>query len=298
MSGISSGKKWDHPKLIQNLVSGATGLLVAVDVLSLRVPLYFFGQATDRVGDVFHSVARLVRHGLSDIFDQIDTGSITFSDALSLVWTAILVVAGFVFLRRAWRAFAIMHPRRWLRVPRLGRRGTIPAVLTLGGAVALFCQYGDLTWFASRVVDSLWFAAKAAYANSDGLWQAVLAINENKEAIGQVAKGVFGAVVTYVTLKFAWIAVDFALSISRVAWPIILPVARYGYVGYKHAREWLPQVELTPRKIDWLHGAGSLAAGSILGYDDLSLPSFPILLWAASVPGLFFFLSTRPSRLS
>ena len=65
------------------------------------VPLYFIGQATDRVGDVFHSVARLVRHGLSDIFDQIETGSITVSDALYLVWTAILVGAGFVFLRRA-----------------------------------------------------------------------------------------------------------------------------------------------------------------------------------------------------
>jgi hypothetical protein len=62
MSGISFGKKWDRPKLIQNFVSCATGLLVAANVMSLRVPLYFFGQATDRVGDVFHSVARLVRH--------------------------------------------------------------------------------------------------------------------------------------------------------------------------------------------------------------------------------------------
>ena len=94
MSGISSGKKWDRPKLIQSFVSSATGLLVAADVMSLRVPLYFFGQATDFVGDVFHSVARLVRHGLSDIFDQIETGSITVSDALYLVWTAILVGAG------------------------------------------------------------------------------------------------------------------------------------------------------------------------------------------------------------
>jgi hypothetical protein len=57
MSGISSGKKWDHPKLIQNFVSSATGLLVAADVLSLRVPLYFFGQATDRVGRVHNWVS-------------------------------------------------------------------------------------------------------------------------------------------------------------------------------------------------------------------------------------------------
>jgi hypothetical protein len=69
----------------------------------------------------------------------------------------------------------------------------------------------------------------------------------------------------------------------------MLPVARYGYDGYKHAREWLPHVELTPRKINWLHGAGSLAAGSIFGFENLSLPSIPTLLWAASVPGLFLF---------
>jgi hypothetical protein len=151
-------------------------LLVAVDVLSLRLPLYFFGQATDRVGDVFRSVAKLVRHGLSDIFDQIETGSVTLSDALSLVWTAVLVGAGFVFLNRAWRALAIMRPGRWLRVPRLGRRGMVLAVFTFGGTIALVCKYGDLTWFAGRLVDSLWFAVKAAYANRHGLWQAVLAI--------------------------------------------------------------------------------------------------------------------------
>ena len=297
MSEISSGKEWDHPNLIQNLISGATGFLVAVDVLSLRVPLYFFGQATDRVGDVFHSLARLVRHGLSDIFDQIETGSITVSDALSLVWTAILVGAGFVFLTRAWRALAIMRPGCWLCPRRLRLRGMLLAILTFGGTIALVCQYGDLTWLANRLVDSLWFAIKAAYANRDGLWQAVLAINENKETIGQVAKGVLGAVATYVTLKFVWIAVDFARSIIGVALPIILPLAKYGYGGYKHARAWLPRVELTPRKIDWLHGAGSLAAGTFLGFENLSLPSTPILLWAASVPGLFFFLRTRPNLL-
>jgi hypothetical protein len=77
----------------------------------------------------------------------------------------------------------------------------------------------------------------------------------------------------------------------------MLPVARYGYDGYKHARQWLPHVELTPRKIDWLHSAGSLAAGSIFGFENLSLPSIPTLLWVASVPGLFLFLRTRPNLL-
>jgi hypothetical protein len=48
---------------------------------------------------------------------------------------------------------------------------------------------------------------------------------------------------------------------------------------------------------DCLHGAGSLAAGSIFGFENLSLPSIPTLLWAASVPGLFLFLRTRPNLL-
>jgi hypothetical protein len=286
MSGISSGKKWDHPKLIQSFVSITTGLLVAADVMSLRVPLYFFGQATDRVGDVFHSAAGLVRHGLSDIFDQIETGSITVSDALYLVWTAIRCWICFPEESLAGLGDNAPPPRLW--VPRLGWRGMFVGVLAFGGAIARVCQYGDLTWLAGRLVDSLWFAIKAAYANRDGLWQAVLALNENKETIGQVAKGTLGSVATYVTLKFAWVAV-----VISVALPIMSPVARYGYDGYKYAHQWLPHVELTPRKIDWLHGAGSLAAGSIFGFENLSLPSIPTLLWAASVPGLFLFLRTN-----
>jgi hypothetical protein len=272
-------------------------LLVAADVMSLRVPLFFFGQTIDLVEGVFHSVARLVRHGLSDIFDRIETGSITVSDALYLVWTAILVGAGLVFLRSAWRALAIMRPRRWLQVPGFGWRGTFLAVLAFGSAIALLFQYGDLPWLAGRLLDSLWLAVKAAYANRDTLWQGVLAIDESRETIGQVAKGILGAVATYVTLRFVWVAVDFALSIIRVALPIMLPVARYGYDGYKHARQWLAHVELTPRKIDWLHGVGSLAAGSVFGFENLSLPSIPILLWAASAPALFLFLRTSPNLL-
>src|SRR5262249_17848430 len=162
------------------------------------------------------------------------------------VWTAILVGAGFVFLTRAWRALAIMRPGRWLRPRRLGLRGTILTILTFGSTIALVFQYADLTWIANRLVDSLWSAIKAAYANRDGLWQAVLAINENKETIGQVAKGALAAVTTYVTLKFVWIAVDFARIILGVILPIMLPLAKHAYGGYKHARAWLPRVELTP----------------------------------------------------
>jgi hypothetical protein len=98
-------------------------------------------------------------------------------------------------------------------------------------------------------------------------------------------------------VEVARVAVDFALSIIRFALPIMSPVARYGYDGYKYARQWPPNVELTPGTIDWLHGMGSLAAGSIFGLENLSFPSLPSWLWVASVPGLLVFSSTRPNLL-
>jgi hypothetical protein len=294
MSEISSGKTWDRAKLIQTFASGTAGLLVAADVMSLRVPLYFFGQATDRVGDVFHTTARLVRDGLPALFEKLGTGAVTVSDALYLASTVVLVGAGFVFLRRTCRALAVMRPGHWLGVPHLGWRGKLLAVLALGGAIALVWQYGDLPWLARRLVHSLWIAIKAAYANSDEVWLAVLAIYGSREIIGQVAKGVFGAVATYVTVEVARVAVDFALSIIRFVLPIMSPVARH---GYSYARQWLPNVELTPGTIDWLHGTGSLAAGSILGFENLSFPSLPSWLWVTSVPGFLVFSSTRPNLL-
>jgi hypothetical protein len=293
----SSRKTWDRAKLVENFASGAAGLLVAADVMSLRVPLYFFGQASDRVGDVFHSVARLLRERLPDIFDKLQTGTITVSDALYLALTVVLVGAGLVFLRRAWRALAAMRPRHWIRLPRLGWRLKLLALLVFGGAVALVCRYGDFSWLAGRVVHALWLAVNAAYANKDGFWQAVLAMYESKEIIGHVAKGILGAVATCVTVKVARVAVDFVLSIIGFVLPIVSPVARYGYDGYKYARQWAPNMELTPRKIDWLHGTGSLAAGSILGFANLSLSSLPTWLWVAFVPGLFVFSRTRPNLL-
>ena len=302
MIDISSGKTsfrktWDRAKLIENFASGAAGLLVAANVMSLRVPLYFFGQASDRVGDVFHYVVRLLRERLPDIFDKLQTGTIRVSDALYLALTVVLVGAGLVFLRRAWRALAAMRPGHWIGVPRLGWRGKLMALSVFGGAIALVCPYGDLSWLAGRVVHSLWLAANAAYANKDGFWQVVLAIYESKEIIGQVAKGLLGAAATCVTVKVARVAVDFVLSIIGFVLPIVSPVARYGYHGYKCARQWVPDVELTPRKIDWLHGAGSLAAGSILGFANLALPSLPTWLWVAFVPGLLVFSRTRPNLL-
>jgi ribonuclease Z len=290
MSEISSGKTWDRAKLIQTFASGAAGLLVAADVMSLRVPLYFFGQATDRVGDVFHTTARLVRDDLPALFEKLGTGAVTVSDALYLASTVVLVGAGFVFLRRTCRALAVMRPGQWLGVPHLGWRGKLLAVLALGGAIALVWQYDDLPGLARRLVHSLWLAIKAAYTNSDEVWQAVLAIYGSREIIGQVAKGVLGAVATYVTVEVARVTVDFALSIIRFVLPIMSPVARH---GYRYARQWLPNVELTPGTIDWLHGTGSLAAGSILGFENLSFPSLPSWLWVASVPGFLVFSSTR-----
>jgi hypothetical protein len=67
------------------------------------------------------------------------------------------------------------------------------------------------------------------------------------------------------------------------------PAPRGRWLCFPEERRWLPHVELTPCKIDWLHGAGSLGAGSIIGFENLSLPSIPTLLWAASAQCQGFF---------
>jgi hypothetical protein len=290
-------EKRNRLQVLQNLTCGAVGLLVAFDVINVRVPLYCLGLASDRVGDVFHAVTGLVRHGVPDVLDQFERNAITVSDALYLALTAVLIGAGFVFLRHTLGALANAHPGRWVPLPRLGWRRAVLALLALGGGMAFVWQYSDLPWLAGQLVRSLWLAAKAAYENRDAIWQAVQAIHENKEMIAQVAKGIVSAIATYVTLEVARVAVDFVLSIIHFASPVVLRVARYGYAGYKYMRPWLPHVEPTRRQIDWLHGAGSVAAGALFGFTNLSFPQIPDGLWAASLPGLILFAGQRPNLI-
>jgi hypothetical protein len=290
-------KKRNRLKSLQSLTCGAVGLLVAFDVINMRVPLYCLGLASDGVGDVFHAVTRLVRHGLPDVLDQFERNAITVSDALYLALTAVLIGAGFVFLRNTLRALAKARPSRWVPLPRLGWRRVVLVLFALGGGMAFVWQYGDLPWLVGQLVRSLWLAAKDAYENRDAIWQAVQAIHENKETIAQVVKGIVGAIATYVTLEVARVTVNFALSIVHFASPVVLPVARYGYAGYKYMRPWLPQVDPTRRQIDWLHGAGSVAAGALFGLTNLPFPHVPDVLWAASVPGLILFAWQRPNLI-
>jgi len=273
------------------------GLLVAFDVVNMRLPLYCLGLASDRVGDVFHAVTRLVRHTLPDVLDQFQRNAITVSDALHLALTAVLIGAGFVFLRNTWRALAKARPGRWVPLPRFGRHRAVLTVLALGGGMAFVWQYGDLPWLAGQLIRSLWHGVNAAYGNRDTIWQAVQAVHENKETIAQVVKGIVGAIATYVTLEVARVTADFVLSIVHFASPVVLPVARYGYASYKYMRPWLPHVEPTRRQIDWLHGAGSAAAGSLFGFTNLSFPQVPHGLWAALIPGLILFAWQRPNLI-
>jgi hypothetical protein len=292
-----SGTKRNRVKLLQGFTCGAVGLLVAFDVVNMRVPLYCLTLAGDCVGDVLHAVTRLVRHSLLDVLDQFERNAITVADAFYLALSGVLIAAGFVFLRTTWRALAKARPGRWVPLPRLGRRRAALTVLVLGSAMALVWEYGDLPWLAGYLVRLLWLAVKAAYGNRDAIWQAVQAIHENKETIAQIVKGIVSAIATYVTLEIARVVVDFVVSIVHFVLPVVLPLARYGCAGYKYMRQWLPRVEPTRRQRDWLHGAASVAAGSLLGFANLSFPQIPDGLWLASVPGLILFAGQRPSLM-
>ena len=290
-------RKRNRVKVLQNLTSGVMGMLVAFDVINMRLPLYCLSLASDRVGDVLHAVTRLVRHSLPDVLDQFERNAITVADAFYLALSAVLIAAGFVFLKNTWRALAKARPGRWVPLPRLGRRRTVLTVLALGSAIALVWQCGELPWLAGYLAGLLWLAVKAAYENRDAIWQAAQAIHENKEIIAQAVKGIVSAIATYVTLEVASVAVNFVRSIIHFASPVVLPVARYGYAGYKYMCQWLPHVEPTRRQRDWLHGAASVAAGSLFGFANLSFPQIPDGLWAASVPGLILFVWQRPSLM-
>jgi hypothetical protein len=297
MTETLPGTKRNRVEVLEGLTCGAVGLLVAFDVMSMRVPLYCLSLVSDGVGDVLHAVTRLVRHSLPDLLDQFEQNAITVADALYLTLSAVLIAAGLVFLRNTWQALGKARPGRWLPLPRLGRRRTVLTLLALGTAIALVWQYGDLPWLAGYLVRLLWLAVKSAYVNRDAIWRAVQAIYENKEVIAQVVKGIMSAVATYVTLEVARVVVDFVLSIIRFASPVVLPVARYGYGGYKYMCQRLPSVEPTRRQRDWLHGAASVAAGSLFGFANLSFPHIPDELWAASVPGVILFVGQRPSLM-
>lgn len=297
MTETLPGAKRNRVDVLQALTCGAVGLLVAFDVINMRVPLYCLSLVSDRVGDVLRAVTRLVRHSLPDVLDQFERNAITVADAVHLTLSAVLIAAGFVFLRNIWRALAKARPGRWVPLPRLGRRRTVLTVLALGAAIALVWQCGDLPWLAGYLVRLLWLAVKSAYGYRDVIWQGVQAIHENKEVIAQVVKGIVSAVATYATLEVARVVVDFVLSISHFASPVVLPVARYGYSGYKYMCQRLPCVEPTRRQRDWLHGAASVAAGSLFGFANLSFPQIPDGLWAASVPGVVLFLGQRPSLM-
>jgi len=213
-------KKRNRLKGLQSLTCGAVGLLVAFDIINMRAPLYCLGLASDGVGDVFHAVTRLVRHGLPDVLDQFERNAITVSDALYLALTAVLIGAGFVFLRNTLRALAKAHPVRWVPLPRFGLHRAILTVLALGGGLALVWQYGDLPWLVGQFVRSLWLAAKGAYENRDAIWQAIQAIHENKETIAQVVKGIVGAIATYVTLEVARVTADLCCRSSILRRPL------------------------------------------------------------------------------
>src|SRR5258708_32148979 len=148
-------RKRTRLKGLQGLTCGAVGLLVAFDVINMRVPLYCLGLASDGVGEVFHAVTRLVRHGLPDVLDQFERKGITVSDALDLALTAVLIGAGFVFLRNTLRALAKARPGRWVPLPRFGPHRAVLTVLALGGGLTLVWQYGALPWLPFPLIRSL-----------------------------------------------------------------------------------------------------------------------------------------------
>src|SRR6266478_266460 len=110
------------------------------------------------------------------------------------------------------------------------------------------------------------------------LRQGFVAIYENKGTMFPAVKGVLAALATYATLE-----------VARAMADLVSPAIRVGHTVYSHAYPWLPDVKLSQRQKDWLHGMGSVTGGLIFGFSDLSFPSVPVWAWVALAPGLFLF---------
>jgi hypothetical protein len=294
-----SGKKWDRASLLRALTSAeaqvvasaGTGLLVWSDVISVKVPLYFFKEAALVVKEAVSFVVTEVAHIIPNIFDGIERNTFSVADAAHIVVIAAVIYLGFTFFKRNLQALKKISPLHWNLWPRFGLRRKLLLIALLAAGIFAAWQLDAFPQIASQfrtlgdqIVSQLSFENLSAV--NQWLWQGIVAAYENKETVLPVVKGALAAVATYATLEAA-----------RVTAHFVAPPIRLGYAVCIGVYPWLPAVSLSQRQKDWLHAASSVTGGLIFGFSNLSFPSVPLWVWAASAPGLFLFARERPDLI-
>jgi len=295
-----SGKTWSRATLVRTLTgvkarlfaSAGVGLLVWADVISVKVPFYFLDKAALVAREAASFVAAEATHIVPDIIDRFEQNKFSIADTAHIVVAIAVFYLGYRFFRRIWQALKTIYPTHWGLWPRLGlRRKFLLASVLTAGAIAAW-QFGVLPWIGSQFLElgHQTFGQLSLQNLSDvsqRLWHGFMAVYENKGTVFPAVKGMLAALATYATLE-----------VARVLADLVSPAVRLGHAVYSRAYPWSPDVKLSQRQKDWLHGAGSVTAGLIFGFNDLSFPSLPVWTWAALAPGLFLFAKERPDRVS
>lgn len=268
------------------------GLLAWADAVSVKVPFYLLGKAALVAREAAAFVAAEAAQAIPDVIEQIEQNRFSVAGAARTGVAIAVVYLGYRFFRRVWQALAKIYPTNWEFWPRVGwRRKLILAALLAAGAAAAW-QFGAFPWIGAQIAafGRRTFGQLSWQGLSDSgrwLWRTSVAVYENKETVLPAVKGVLAGLATYATLE-----------VARVLADLLWPAVRIGRAVCGRARPWSPDVRLSRRQKDWLHGAGSVTGGLIFGFSEVSVPSVPSWMWAALAPGLFLFARERPNLVS
>jgi hypothetical protein len=294
------GRTWSRASLVRTLTgaraqifaSAGVGLLVWADVISVKIPFYFLHEATLVAREAASFVVAEATHIIPDILDQFEKNEFSITDTTHIVVAMVVFYLGYRFFRRIWLALRKINPAHWEIWPRFGLRRKLVLASLLAAGVVTTWQLGAFPWIGSQFLElgRQTFGQLSLQNLSDvsqWLRQGSAAIYENKATVFPALKGVLTALATYATLE-----------VARVMADLVSPAVRLGHTVYIHAYPWLPEFKLSRCQKDWLHGMGSVTAGLIAGFSDLSFPSAPVWVWAALAPGLFLFAKERPDLVS
>jgi hypothetical protein len=298
--GTPFGKTWSRLSLVHTLTGAkaqifacaGVGLLVCTDVISVKVPFYFFSKATLVAREAASFLAGEATHIIPDILDQFEQNTFSIADTAHIVVATAIFYLGYRFCRRIWQALKKIHPTHWDIWPRLClRRKLLLASLLAAGVVAAW-QLGAFPWIGSQLLglghQAFGQLSLQSLSNvSRWLWQGFVAIYENKGTMLPAVNGVLAALATYATLEVAKAVAD-----------LVSPAVRFGHTVYSYAYPWLADVKLSQIQKDWLHGMSSVTGGLIFGFSDLSFPSVPAWAWVVLAPELFLFAKERPNLVS
>jgi hypothetical protein len=293
-------KTWSRTSLIHKLTgakvqifaSASVGLLVWADIITVKIPLYFFYEAALIAKEAASLAAAEAVRIVPDIFDHFENNKFTIADTANIMVTIGVFYMTYRFFRRIWRALKKMRPAHWDIWPRFGLRSKLLLASLLAAGIMATWRLGAFPWIGSQFLElgRLAFnqlSLQNLYNIGQRLLQGFAAVYENRGTVFPAAKGVLAALATYATLEVARVMADLAL-----------PAVRLGHAVYGRAYPWLTRVELSPRQRDWLHGTGSVTGGLIFGFTYLSFPPIPAWGWVALAPGLFLFLKERPNLTS